>query len=461
MSAAPNSSPLHSPIAQGQASSSHAANNVALAMPADLCALFPDLSVKSLEPLLSNTKPSLDQINEIHTEILSSLAKGSSDTNQSSHTPAEDLTRCFSAIDELINWVESQAPHKFGESRFKLKKSTFLNAIEQAPDTAAELAQHLMQLKWFKGQRAILLQTAKSVLEQQINAQYPGSSLSNQSVRRLTRTDLSALTQPEYIRHVANLFNLEEKIQPSQAQQFFASLSPDHIKQLAQQNITTVSFIGKPFNEVIYYLHQTIQVDSNSTDRTLRNFHPASQLLQLATGFVYHPKKDNAALIDPRSPISFKNMAVAFANQIYRALAHNNVKQFFEEAFIAQDPCLEATINNLVNFNSTVELFFPKPDWDLSQSDDLNLNNLLSWHQREWVKPYAADQGLHLDKFTPKSMESLLSSKNYAEYLLGKHSALNQQLAQDIPSEKLGDWPEQAVSQFVLDDLNFILSIAK
>ncbi len=140
-------------------------------------------------------------------------------------------------------------------------------------------------------------------------------------------------------------------------------------------------------------------------------------LLQICSGFVFHPSLHNQSLIDHQSPVSFGNISRNFALKYFDAVQNDRLIDFFELAFVPQNPCYEAATENLMNYATAEIIFHPRPLWIDSLSVTENIDGLLVWTQREFVKEYAKEKLISLDRCSVKEIGKIESSREFAEFL--------------------------------------------
>ena len=83
-----------------------------------------------------------------------------------------------------------------------------------------------------------------------------------------------------------------------------------------------------------------------------RNHHPASILMDIATGSVVHTQKNFAVLSspDPQQPGALLHCSAQFLAKFAEVVAAGAELEFFQSAFVSTEPCFEAKISNALAF---------------------------------------------------------------------------------------------------------------
>ena len=110
----------------------------------------------------------------------------------------------------------------------------------------------------------------------------------------------------------------------------------------------------------------------------------------------FHPGFQKGALTYARCSFSFESIADTLALKYFEAKQHGKERHFFDNAFVSQDPCFEATVENLLNYNPVFQdsniYFYRRPDWDPNLTVPENINGMIAWTLREFVKNYAVEK---------------------------------------------------------------------
>lgn len=360
---------------------------------------------------------------------------------QRQHGDSEALRLFSEDVSGFMDTLESHRGSPARGMRYNTRKEAFEVAISNVRNQPFDLVNDYLETPYFKGKNHIVIEYAREKIEEAVRVRYrrPSGSQHPSFVRRFTAKQLGRVTQGDYILHVCGLFILEKKISHGKWSDYLVQLD-DASRRTLQETGQFNQWTGRKYKDVICEL---VNLFSNQQGRGLHNIHPASRLLESCSGFVFHPNRNNQAqdLLNSASPASFEQISRTLALKYFEAAQSNRLDHFFEEAFQRTDPCYEATVENILGFQSAaekVEIFHPIPQWIDSISAEDNINGLLAWSERELLKDYALAKNIDLQKHSLKQIDDILSSKDFAVFLNENQVLIHQRLSGSIkPDNKL------------------------
>lgn len=131
--------------------------------------------------------------------------------------------------------------------------------------------------------------------------------------------------------------------------------------------------------DVVFLMHVCRELFREEADRRndfkSRNYHPASILMDIATGSVVHTQKNFDVLSseDPQQPGALMHCSAQFLAKFSEVVAAGAELDFFQSAFVSTEPCFEAKISNALAFECSRsragDLWFGMhyPVWDKRQ----------------------------------------------------------------------------------------------
>lgn len=201
-------------------------------------------------------------------------------------------------------------------------------------------------------------------------------------------------------------------------------------------------------------------MEASAKDFVTRNTHPASISLQQCSGVTFHPGHQNKGITDNKSPYAFENIGLTLAFKYFEAKQHNRLGDFFDQAFVAQQPCDEAVAENLMNFDASSRvadvIFHPRPQWNPTLTESENASGMLAWVARKMFADYARSNAIDLGNLTLKVANELEASSEFFTYLINNEHRVNEAM-RNLVEKRVG---ASELRRIVHDDLVMGLSVA-
>lgn len=312
---------------------------------------------------------------------------------------------------------------RLGECRYSAKQSLLEVAIHASENTLPDLIHDYAGVPYFRGKHRLLDDAVRSCLAADVDSVCGDvTAHAPKHVRRLLQGDLADCSQQDYVRHVCNLFKLEDPLSSEAWGAMRARLGPDALRAMSELGLSNLPPTDLKFKNAISFLAEAFPTDTNrGADKRMRNQHPASVLLEMCTGMVYHPHYANSALTDTKSPFAFTNIAGTLRDKYLSAKQRGELGRFFNTAFIRQDPCYEAVTENIMNYapggTDANVIFHPKPSWIEGLSNEENLAGLLAWVQRKMLADYAVEASIDLTDCNANEIDGIESSLGFARFM--------------------------------------------
>lgn len=377
--------------------------------------------------------------------------------------PESSLDRFFQylhQVDRFFDQAEIEKSLRLGQPRFHCKKQLLDAALSSEGNKPFEMIRAYLSSPHFKGKYKMLTDIAKARMEQDVIKHFSiAADDATAVVKRLKRPDLATIRKGDYVLHVCKLFNLENAVTERDWLLLFQKASPEHrriLKSISTHNFSPVGMVHK--NIISLLVHQ-FPIVKNQHDRQQHNTHPASLLLEICTGFVFHPNFENTALTDEKSPHSFVNIAQTLSLKYFDAKEKGKLAEFFDGAFIPEDPCYEATAENLLNYhseNNSELIFHSKPQWSHALGATENITGLIAWMGREKIREYAHAKKLDVSLLGLQEIQVIESSRAFASFLLTRENAI----CAEIIAEAGANACPRLIRQLVHDDLALGVSMA-
>jgi ankyrin repeat protein len=378
----------------------------------------------------------------------------------------EDIGTYFNEIDHLINHFKLKDKHSFGDMAYSLKKEVFSAAIRMATSKHINLISSYQALPYFPGKDHILIDVAKKQMNEDVKRHYslPEKSPADK-IKRITGGELKNLSQGEIVLHTMHLFNLEnlvtevdmpllKKSITTYIRQTGSPCSPDEIGK---------KLVKMKYKEAIPYLLEQFPAplnhpNSDEDKNNLRNFHPASAMLQLCSGFIFHPNYAGVGLfINPESAYSFNQISKNMACKFFEAKHDGQMETFFKEAFSRTDPCYEAASQLIIHYGNPEPIIISSaaPAWVDGLDNTANVDGLLSWLDRELLSHYAKQESIDLIARSEKEIDKIQLSEEYASYLISHETLFKETLRKAangrVPQNEL----DTMALQYLNDGLKF------
>ena len=365
--------------------------------------------------IVANGATRANDAKEFGTLIALSVAK----TESTTPATLALLQHQFAMADRCLDGLEMSTGIRLGECRYHAKRRLLEHSIATPGTDLVKLVHGYHLASYFRGKTKILNEAVRRCMEADLDSEF-GIRRAHEprQVRRLSRNDLAACSQPAYVRHVCNLFNLEAPVSLDAWTRMFGRAGHAHRHAMTRLGLSGTPPDGMRFKDAVSFLAGALRSDTDcAADKRMRNQHPASVLLEASTGLVYHPHFENAALTDIQSGFAFLNIAETLRTKYLAAKQHGDLHRFFKSAFVRQDPCYEAVAENIMNYASVAVLFYPKPSWINGVSDEDNLSGLLAWVQRALVPQYASEAGIDLLNCDADALNRIESSRDFCHFL--------------------------------------------
>lgn len=367
----------------------------------------------------------------------------------------------FHAIDQVFSLMELRTNTRLGHAKFDTKKAVLQCAIDKSCGKPMDIIDAFQQTTHFPGKGEMLISVARERMERDVRLHYslPTSS-GNAPVRRYLTRQLSNVSQGDYVLHVCGLFNLESKIDTESLEKIHSKLDAKTAAELTRALKHGEPLIGVKYKHAIPYLLSCFPIDGTRRDAQLRNTHPASVMLSVASGFIFHPGQQNTALLNSNSPFSFENIGRTMALKYFEAKHHKKLPEFFDTAFIKEEPCYEATVQNIMNFSPNASaaetIFHAKPKWDDVLPTTDNVSGFLIWLEREMVRDFAKESAIDLKNCSLKDINAIEGSRAYAEYLMRNKSEIESRMLAETHTRV----PRSQLREIIQDDLELGLASA-
>ena len=142
-------------------------------------------------------------------------------------------------------------------------------------------------------------------------------------------------------------------------------------------------------------------------DFNSRNYHPASILMDIATGSVVHTQKnfDILSSEDPQQPGALMHCSAQFLAKFSEVVAAGAELEFFQTAFVATEPCFEAKISNALAFECSSNragdlwcgIHYPVWDHRVGCHENVLYSILPTWMEMQARKFAAANSPTPID----------------------------------------------------------------
>lgn len=384
------------------------------------------------------------------------------DCGASKDQVGDSLKTHFEGIDEIFGLVEQRTKTRLGSFKFSAKKAVLQCALDKAHDKPMHVIEAFNNAKSFPDKHDMFIDVARNRMENDVRSYYAMPSTSGKTpVRRYLSHQLANLSQGDYVLHVCGLFNLENKIDREALDAIHDKIDHQYSNELSRVQRQGQPLKGVKFKHAIPYMLNCFPVTNAKQDMKLRNTHPASVMLRVASGFVFHPGHQNASLLDSNSPFAFENICNTMALKYFDAAHHDKLPEFFNTAFVAQQPCFEATVQNIMNYSSqpsaTDTIFHTKPNWDDALSISDNVNGLLVWIEREMVRDFAKEKGIDLTSYSLDDINKIEGSRDFATFLMREKAKIETRTLEETKSRA----PDAAVINMIQEDLELGLASTK
>lgn len=344
-----------------------------------------------------------------------------------------DINSILDETDMVSNLVFAQIGEHTPRFRYALRLEYFRQVIGLGDQFRVEAFKLLQDHTGFPAHKQLQQDLARRQMEANLELEYNLPPCRN--TQRIARHNISSIGKAEYARHCLNLYNLGMPISADVTEKMVKLCQDMHLPRQWINLFQSAHHNQVPVHVVISDL---LRADLNRHGN--HNTHPASRLMEFSTGFVFHP--NSAAnvyqLLSPQSPSAFQNIGKLLTDKYLAALACNNAKHFFENAFVQQDPCFEATVENLVEFKpeQPVKMLTapPTPRWTPLATIEENIEALLDWQEMANLKSYVDSNNIPVKVDEHKKIDQLLGCTEFHMYLHNKKAELLSQISSRIPN---------------------------
>jgi hypothetical protein len=249
-------------------------------------------------------------------------------------------------------------------------------------------------------------------------------------------------------------------------------LDPGMLKKITQRSTEAGQHLV--CEDVVFLMHVCRELFKEEAGRhndfKSRNHHPASIMMDIATGSVVHTQKNFAVLSspDPQQPGALLQCSTQFLTKFAEVVAAGAELEFFQTAFVSTEPCFEAKISNALAFECSDrrigDLWFGLhyPVWDTRVDCYQNvLNSILPIWMEVQARKFAARASPSPIDFGSEEWKGVKSPATIArkDFITScvtrdaAHSFLAE-LAPRMPqlhAPENANWIAAAVDEFLLD----------
>ena len=343
-----------------------------------------------------------------------------------------DLNSILEETDIVANLIFSEIGQHIPRLRHSLRLEYFRHLVSPRNTFLPEQFQLLQNHAGFPGHQQIQHELVRCQIEKDIESEYLLPPCRN--TQRIARHNISNITQGEYAQHCLNIYKLSMPIDQEATQKMVKLCKDNHLPKE-----WTKKFENADQDKVPVHVLITDLLRSNIVRGANHNTHPAARLMEFSTGFIFHPNSSSNLnqLLNPHSPSAFQNVGKLLTSKYLDARANRQVKRFLEEAFVRQDPCYEATVENLIEFNPAPPpkgLTIPaQPKWTTLASVEENIEALLDWQEFVTLKNYVDQANIQITPTDHKKIDTLIGSTQFICFLQTNKKQIIQQLTPLIP----------------------------
>ncbi len=193
--------------------------------------------------------------------------------------------------------------------------------------------------------------------------------------------------------------------------------------------------------DVVFLMHlcrELFREEAGSrNDFKSRNYHPASILMDIATGSVVHTQKNFDVLSseDSQQPGALIHCSAQFLAKFCEVVAAGAELEFFQSAFVPTEPCFEAKITNALAFecssSRTGDLWYGihYPVWDIRQGCHENVfySILPTWMEIQARKFASANRPTPIDfgseQWKANDSPATIARRDFIQYHLTRREA--------------------------------------
>lgn len=343
-----------------------------------------------------------------------------------------DIHAILSETDAITHIVFLELGQHVSRFRHALRLEYLKYAI--GPGTQFNIAKYnlLRSFPGFPGHKQIQHELIRCQIEKSLELDY--GLPPNRNTQRFARQNISTVSKARYAQHCLNLFNLSMPISRECAEKMIGLCQTNQLPRQLTPRLQAALQSHAPVHSVIADL-----LLINTHLHGNHNTHPASRLMEFSTGFVFHPNSTSniAQLLNHQAPGAFVNVGSLITDKYLMALSTGNTRDFFDNAFAQQDPCFEATIENLIDFepaNTSKQLTAPPiPKWTALADTTQNIEALLEWQEMVNLKNFVDANNLVVMANDYQKIEQLLDCKNFTLFIVRRKTEIFQTLKALIP----------------------------
>lgn len=344
-----------------------------------------------------------------------------------------DINSILDETDMVSNLVFAQVGEHIPRFRYALRLEYFRQVIGLGDQFKVEAFKLLQNHTGFPAHKQLQHDLARRQMEANLELEYNLPACRN--TQRIARHNISSISKAEYARHCLNLYNLGMPISTDVTEKMVKLCQDTYLPRQWINLFQSAHHNQVPVHVVISDL---LRADLNQHGN--HNTHPASRLMEFSTGFVFHPnfRSNIHQLLNPQSPSAFQNIGKLLTDKYLATLTCDNTKHFFENAFVQQDPCFEATVENLIEFKPEQpvnQLTVPTtPRWTPLATIKENIEALLDWQEMAILKSYVDSNNISVKVNEHKKIDQLLGCVEFHVYLQSKKAELLSRLGSRIPN---------------------------
>lgn len=344
-----------------------------------------------------------------------------------------DINAILDETDAIANLVFVEIGQHIPRFRHNLRQEYFQKLIGNGHNFKLDQFKLLQNHTGFPGRHQIQHEIIRRQIESHIQAEYNLAPCRN--TQRISRQTISSIGKGEYAQHCLNLYNLNMPIDRKTTERMITLRREIQMPREWDRYFRKAHANSTPIHVIIEYL-----LRANLGSLGNHNTHPASRLLEFSTGFVFHPNSaaNMQQLLNNHSPAAFQNISQLLSDKFLSAYACSNTKHFIESAFVQQNPCFEATIENLIEFKPDQQpnaLTVPKaPKWTPLATTEENIEALLDWQELATLKAYVDSNNIAVKANDHQKIEQILAATEFHTFIRAKKTQIGDLLESIIPS---------------------------
>lgn len=344
-----------------------------------------------------------------------------------------DIDAILDETDAIANLVFTEIGQHPPRFRHALRQEYFQQLVGSGSNFKLNQFKLLQNHTGFPGRNQIQHEIIRRQIESHIQAEYNLAPC--RSTQRISRQTISSVGKGEYAQHCLNLYNLNMPIDLKTTERMITLRREIKMPREWDQYFRQAHANSTPTHVVIEHL-----LRANLGSLGNHNTHPASRLLEFSTGFVFHPNSaaNMQQLLNKHSPAAFQNISKLLSDKFLAAYARNNTQHFIESAFVQQNPCFEATIENLIELKPDQQpntLTVPNaPKWTPLATTEENIEALLDWQELAILKVYVDSNNIVVKANDHQKIEQILAATEFHTFIRARKTQIGNLLDSIIPS---------------------------